>query len=143
MAKKTYPKGISIGPDQEIELLEIDYNSSSVLELDEFHGSYSNDVLRNYASAKDPLGRFWNKTETACVVACCGIDAFGIWPEEIVEAIKDLDIRALVDQLESIKEKVWSSDAQIIGYHRLNYNFAKESFLGLLDYLIIEIKRWI
>lgn len=142
MAQVTERERLSIGPDKEIILLEFDYDSSPVLEIDTFQGSYSDDVLRQYAIAKDSLGQFWNKVETGCLVACCGIHAFELWPDDIARAVQELDKLALLMQLESLKNQVLNSDKQIVGYQRLNNYFAKISFLELLDHLITEVKKW-
>lgn len=142
MARMTERKRLSIGPDEKIILLEFDYDNSPVLEIDAFLGSYSDDVLLKYANAKDPLGQFWNKVETGCLVACCGIHAFELWPDDIARAVQELDKLTLLKQLENLKNQVVNSTEQIVSYHRLNYNFAKISFLELLDYLITEVKKW-
>jgi hypothetical protein len=134
-------KTISIGPKREINLLELHYGTDAILEIDEHLGPFSSDATFKYSNVRDPLSEFWNKTETVCVAGCCGIDAFNIWSEEIVEAVKDLDIKTLVNQLERIKEQVLNSSANIISYSRLNYNFARMSFLELIDYLLTEIKQ--
>ncbi|MGA0556766.1 DUF6331 family protein [Larkinella sp. VNQ87] len=131
---------ISIGPDQEIKLIEFDYDPDSVLEVDELLG-YSSDAIAKYHNAKDPLGQFWNYLETECLAGCCGIDAFGLWPEDIAKAVKKLDKKGLLEQLEQLRARVVNSREQIVGYHRLNYNFARLSFLELLDYLITEVKK--
>ncbi|NID09543.1 DUF6331 family protein [Fibrivirga algicola] len=129
-----------IGPDKEIILLEFDYDSSPVLEVDAFLGSYSDDVMLKYANAKDPLGQFWNKAETVCMIACCGIYAFDLWPDNIAKVVQELDKVGLLKQLENLKNQVLNSSEQIVSYYRLNQNFAKVSFLELLNYLITEVK---
>ena len=134
---------LSIGPEKAIELLAFDYDTDSKLEINERLGPFSSDATFKYSNVKDPLTEFWNKTETECIAGCCGIGAFGIWPEQIVDAVKELDINTLVNQLERIKEEVLASDAGIISYSRLNYNFARVSFLELIDYLLTEVKKWL
>ena len=134
---------LSISPEKEIELLGFNYDTDSELEIDERLGPFSNNVTFKYSNVRDPLGEFWNKSETVCVADCCGVYAFDIRPEQIVDVIKNLDIDTLVNQLEGVKEQVLASDAQIISYHRLNYNFARVSFLELLDYLITQVKQWV
>jgi len=132
---------ISIGPDTELVLIEFEYDKNAVLELDKFMGSYSNEVMLQYANAEDSLGKFWNKLETECVVGCCGIIAFGLWPEQIAKAVQELDRENLLMELERLRDLVLSSDKQIIGYYRLNQYFAKVSFLSLLDHLITEVSK--
>ncbi len=134
---------LSVSPEKEIYLLGFNYDTDSELEIDERLGPFSNDATFKYSNVRDPLGEFWNKTETICVAGCCGIGAFDIGPEQIVDAVKDLDIETLVNQLERVKEQVLASDAQIISYDRLNYNFARVSFLELIDYLIAEVQQWV
>ncbi|WP_138990034.1 DUF6331 family protein [Larkinella sp. C7] len=134
---------ISIGPEKEIILLDFNYDTDSILEINECLGPFSSDITFKYSNVRDPLSEFWNKTEIACIAGCCGINAFVLWPEEIVEVVKSLDIETLVSQLERVKEQVLVSDAQIITYRRLNYNFARSSFLELMDYLLTEIKQWV
>ncbi|GAB3897230.1 hypothetical protein GCM10028803_15500 [Larkinella knui] len=134
---------ISIGPEKGITLLEFSYDTDSILEINERLGPFSSDITFKYSHVRDSLSEFWNKTEKACMADCCGISAFVLWPEEIVEVVKFIDIETLVRQLERVKEQVLGSDAQIITYRRLNYNFARRSFLELMDYLLTEIKQWI
>lgn len=141
MARMAQRERISIGPDKEMELLEFDYESSPVLELDEFLGSDSHNISLKYASIEESLGQFWNKLETDCSVDCCGIQAFGLWPDEIAKATQELDKANLLKQLETLKNQVLNSSEQIISYHRFNQNFAKISFLELLDHLIKEVKK--
>jgi hypothetical protein len=143
MAGLIEPNTLSIGPDRELVLLEFDYDTDIILEIDSNLGPFSSDATFKYSTVRNPLAEFWNKAETDCVAGCCGINAFGLWPEEIVEVIKYLDTPTLVKQLERIQETVLASDAQIISYLRLNYNFARVSFLELIDYLITEIKQWL
>ncbi|MRS59997.1 DUF6331 family protein [Larkinella terrae] len=139
----TQLKTLSIGPEKKIYLLDSDCGTDSVLEIKEQLGPFSSDITFKYSNVRSPLSQFWNNLETFCVAGCCGIDAFDFWPEAIVEAIKELYIETLVKQLERIKEEVLHSEAEIIGFRRLNHSFARTSFLVLIDYLITEVKQWL
>ena len=134
---------LSISPEKEIALLGFNYDTDLALEIDERTGPFSSDATYKYSNVRDPLEEFWNRTETVCAAGCCGVGAFDIEPESIVDVVKYLDIKTLVKQLERVKEQVLASDAKIISYHRLNYNFARVSFLEFIDYLIVEVKQWI
>ncbi len=134
---------LPVSPRKEIHLLGFNYDTDSELAIDERLGPFSSDSTFKYSNVRDPLGEFWNKIETICVAGCCGIGAFDIGPERIVDAVKDLDIVTLVNQLKRVKEQVLVSDAQIISYKRLNYNFARVSFLELINYLITEVQQWL
>jgi hypothetical protein len=141
MDRIVHSSTLPISAEKEITLLGYNYDTDTKLEIDEGLGPFSSDATFKYSNVRDPLGEFWNKTETICVAGCCGIDAFDIGPEQIVDAVKDLDIKTLFSQLERVKEQVVASDAQIISYHRLNYNFARVSFLEIINYLIAEVKQ--
>lgn len=143
MAKVVESSMLYVSPDKAIELRGFDYDTGTILEIDERLGPFSSDATVKYSNVRDPLREFWNRTETVCVAGCCGVGAFGIEPEEILDVVKELDSRTLLDQLERIREQVLRSDATIISYHRLNYNFERNSFLELLDYLIGQIKQWL
>ncbi|WP_338876403.1 DUF6331 family protein [Spirosoma sp. SC4-14] len=143
MARIVYSRTLQISPEKKIELLGFNCDTDSELEIDERLGPFSSDATVKYSNVRDPLSEFWNMTETTCVAECCGIDAFDISPEAIVDAVKNLDSNTLIRQLERIQEEVLASDAQLISYNRLNYNFARVSFLELMDYLITEVKQWV
>ncbi|MGF7218939.1 hypothetical protein GGR92_005118 [Spirosoma lacussanchae] len=131
---------VSIGPDKEMKLLDFDYKTSSILELDELLGNSSDDIVR-FIDAKNSLRQFWNKLETNCVAGCCGIDAFAFWPEDIAIAVEELGRKDLLEQLEQLRNRVVATNEQVVYYHRFNYLFAKQSFLELLDYLLTEVKK--
>jgi hypothetical protein len=132
-----------VGPEREIVLLNFDYDTDSIIEINERLGPFSSDATYKYSNVRDPLREFWDKTETACVVGCCGLNAFNFWPEQIVDVVKDSDIETLVKQLERVKEQVLASDAQIVRYNRFNESFARVSFLEMMDYLITEVRQWL
>ena len=96
---------LPVSPGKEIYLLGFNYDTDLELAIDERLGPFSSDSTFKYSNVRDPLGEFWNKTETICVAACCGVGAFDIGPEQIVDAVKDLDIVTLVNQLERVKNK--------------------------------------
>ncbi|HPH99701.1 MAG TPA: DUF6331 family protein [Chitinophagaceae bacterium] len=89
----------------------------------------------------EPIDELWAKLETECVSACCGIDAFGLWPEDIAKAVETMDKAALIHDLKNIKKELtFKNEAVILISGRLNNLFDKMVFLQLVDHLIEQIE---
>lgn len=67
---------ISIGKDKWITFIDLVDGQRDAIELDE--------ILK-------PVEPFLNMLETECVAACCGVDAYSLWPDDIATAAKRLD----------------------------------------------------
>lgn len=111
---------ISIGKDRWIEQIEIDTKLTPA-ELDDL--MYSTRT-------------FWDALVTECVVECCGIDALGLWPEDITKAAGQFDQAYLYRELSLLKSIVQMLDNDVVVVHRLNNYFHKSVFIKLLDHII-------
>jgi hypothetical protein len=118
MADKEY---ISTGKFKRINWVQIDPVSNDIFPVDEFMA---------------PTLEFWDRLETECVSECCGIDAFGFWPEEIEKAVSDLNKKELIDNLQAMKNAVLSCHSPIIRARKLNHLFDRSVFIQLLDHII-------
>ncbi|ACA94973.1 MULTISPECIES: DUF6331 family protein [Burkholderia cepacia complex] len=73
--------------------------------------------------------------EIHCVAECCGIDAFGFWPDEITVALDTQDSDALtrlIDDLLSIRHAIEALPSDIVVSKRINQYFRKMVMLELL-----------
>lgn len=76
--------------------------------------------------------------ETNCVAGCCGIDAFGFWPDEIATALDRWppDARArLADDLLSVRRAIDALPADVVVSTRMNQYFRKTVMLELLAHI--------
>jgi hypothetical protein len=113
-------KDISIGQDRWIKWVELDPNDADLYNLDHL---------------LEPLEQLWQNLETECVAACCGIDAFALWPEDIENASKDLNTIELKNHLVQLKKDVSQVGTNIIVSKRLNNRFDKKVFIQLVDHI--------
>lgn len=111
---------ISIGQDKWIKWIELDPNDESLFNVDQLF---------------EPTEQFWKYLETECVAACCGIDAFALWPEDIKNASKHFDLTELKDQLSTMKDDVVQVYKNVIISKRLNNLFDKKVFIQLIDHI--------
>lgn len=81
---KTNRNVISIGKARWITFVELDGRQSSAIELDE--------ILK-------PIEPFLDSLEKECVAACCGIDAYTLWPEDIAGATNNPNSLTCHDRL--------------------------------------------
>jgi Family of unknown function (DUF6331) len=81
---------------------------------------------------------FLQSLETECVVDCCGIDAFGLWPEQIAKAVGTLSQREreeLATSLLSVQGEIEQLPSDTVVSTRLNQYFRKPVFLELLAHI--------
>lgn len=83
---------------------------------------------------------FWNGLETECLVACCGIDAYGFWPEDIQRVKATIDAVQVSEILARALSEIEMSDKEFVGAERLNNYLYKDVFIALLDHLIEELR---
>jgi hypothetical protein len=82
-----------------------------------------------------PMQEFWMLLESNCVAGCCGIDAFGLWPEDIQRASKGLADASLRDKFAALRTFVQQSGASTFVSTRLNNFFDRAVLLQLLDHI--------
>ncbi|VWB57217.1 hypothetical protein BLA14095_02525 [Burkholderia lata] len=123
MNGKPHKDDISIGPDRWIEFGDLSGGQAQALAIDP--------CLAEVMPLIDAL-------ETDCVAACCGIDAFGFWPDEIAVAVgsRDRDALArLADDLLSVQRSIDALPSDLVVSTRMNQYFRKAVVLELLAHI--------
>ena len=118
--KKEHRNDISVGKDQWIIFEDLENQQDDAIEID------------HYMEVLMPM---WQALETQCVAGCCGIDAFDLWPNDVLENTADLDHKKLLRELKALRETISNFDKKIVVSSRLNNYFTKNTFLKLLDHL--------
>ena len=111
---------ISIGENAWIEFIELDDQQKIAIELDE--------ILK-------PIEPFLNLLETECVAACCGIDAYALWPEDIAVAKTQSCISDLSRVIGTVREQIGGTDGASFVSHRMNNFFHRKTLLQLVDHI--------
>ncbi len=79
--------------------------------------------------------QFWNLLEQECVSACCGIDAFIFWSEDVSHIAKQCGREELKFQFSQIIKAVLIIDSEVFISKRLNTFFKKSALLKLLCHI--------
>ncbi|ELW9447634.1 hypothetical protein KDW19_08475 [Burkholderia cenocepacia] len=123
MNRNAHKNDIGIGQDRWIECGDLPVDLSDAIDVDP------------HLAAVMPL---IDALETNCVAGCCGIDAFGLWSDEIAVALDTWDADALtrlVDDLLSIRHAIEALPSDIVVSKRINQYFRKTAMLELLAHL--------
>ncbi|WP_458765102.1 DUF6331 family protein [Cupriavidus basilensis] len=73
--------------------------------------------------------------ETECVADCCGIDAYGFWPDAIARAAMQAGLPDLAERIAQVRERVASSGGDVFLSHRMNNYFDRQVLLQLIDHI--------
>ncbi len=122
---KPHPNDISVGPDRWITFIDLEERQSAAIEIDE--------ILK-------PVFPFLELLENDCVAECCGIDAYTLWPDDIVEACRQFDPLELLQKIEQIRKRVSDTDGDVVVSHKINNYFDKGVFLRLIDHITSSIR---
>lgn len=117
---KPDPSDISIGKDEWIPFIDVVGRQQNAVSID--------DMLT-------PLDSFLKSLETECVAACCGIDAFALWPEDIRRASAEVDRKQLAEALASLRRFVESSPSDVFVSEKLNNYFDRQVLLWIIDHI--------
>lgn len=123
---KEHEHDISIGKDQWILFGDLKNDQSNAVEIDPL---------------MEELIPMWKALETQCVSACCGIDAYDLWEEEVLKNTVDLDKRLLIDQLSRLKVRISGLENDILVSSMLNNYFTKTTFLQVIEHLLRVCKN--
>ena len=113
---KPNPNDISIGEDRWITFIDVAGRQDNAVSID--------DMLA-------PLDSFWSALETECVAACCGIDAFALWPEDIRRVSALTDHKLLAESFASLRRFVEGSVSDVFVSQKLNNYLTGKSCCGL------------
>lgn len=113
-------KDISIGQDKWIKWIEPDQNT----------------IAFAIDAEIKPTEQLWRFLETQCVSACCGIDAFGLWPDDLKKAKTLLANPTIKQEFIDLKEKIMIIDKKVISSSLINNVFDKSVFIELVDHVI-------
>jgi len=117
---KPNPNDISIGKDEWITFIDVVGRQDKAVSID--------DMLT-------PLDSFWKALETECVAACCGIDAFALWPEDIERVSAATDRKLLAEALASLRRFVESCASDVFVSQKLNNYFDRRVLLEIIDHI--------
>jgi hypothetical protein len=123
MGRRPHKNDISIGQDCWIRFGNLAGGQARAVQIDP------------YLAAVMP---FLDSLETECVVDCCGIDAFGLWPEQIEKAVGSLSQRErerLASSLLSVQGDIERLPSDTVVSTRMNQYFRKEVFLEVLAHI--------
>ena len=112
---------ISIGKDEWLPYFDLEGRYESAVEID---------FLICDAS------EVWTVLETQCVAACCGIEAFEFWPEDVQKAAAHLDVASAIQKLVRLRSSIENLPANVFLSRRMNSYFDKRQFTLLLDHLL-------
>lgn len=111
---------ISIDKDKWITCIALDH-TQAILDIDAF---------------LEPTISFWKYLETNCVSACCGIEAFALWPEDIKHAKQQMNDLHIKQKFEKLKyDLLEQSETQLISSY-LNNLFHKTVFIQLINHIV-------
>lgn len=108
-----------------------DTNRISWIDVDSFGDNIID--IDSWISAHED---FWRGIETNCVAACCGLDAFSFYAEDITNAASYIDKGKLLNDLSRLKCDLISVDGTVVTSSRLNSTLHKQVFLQLIDHII-------
>ncbi|AZQ56284.1 DUF6331 family protein [Burkholderia cenocepacia] len=123
MNQKAHKNDIDIGPDRWIEGGDLAGGHEHAIDIDP------------HLAAVMPL---IDALEIHCLAGCCGIDAFGLWPDEIAAALDTWDLDALtrlLDDLLSVEHAIDAVSSDIVVSKRINQYFRKTVMLALLAHI--------
>ena len=118
---REHENDISIGKDQWIIFDDLESDRESAVNIDPLMVG---------------LQSMWCALETECESACCGIDAYGLWEEDIKKNTSEFSQAEIVNKLESLKAELSSFEGEVLVSNKLNNYFTKNTFLQIVDHLI-------
>lgn len=120
---KIHDSDISINQDKWISWIELDQNKIP-LDIDSF---------------LQPTIPFWTALETECVSACCGIDAFAMWPDDIQKAKRQLNDDLIKQKFQTLRSDLSKQTDLVFSSSYINNIFDKRLFLQIVDHIISNL----
>lgn len=87
----------------------------------------------------EPTKPFWNLLQTECVSACCGIDAFNLWGENIQKISIQVDINFYKKEFKLLISNIYQIESTNLASSFLNNLFDKKLFIKILDHIIAHL----
>lgn len=82
---------------------------------------------------------FWKALEIFCVAACCGLNAFRFYSDDIKNAAHHTDKELLKSDLSILKSNLISSEKAVVISSNLNNLVDKKVFIQLLDHILSNL----
>jgi hypothetical protein len=123
MSDRPHKNDISIGKDRWITAGDLGTGQTDAVEID------------HHLATVMP---FIEGLETECVAECCGIDAFGLWPDSIRKVLANMgkaDISKLIVGLTAAQNAIAQMPSDIVVSTRMNQYFRKEALLEILSHM--------
>jgi hypothetical protein len=123
MGRRPHKNDISIGQDRWITFGDLEGGQVRAFQID---------------PSLAPIMPFLESLETECVVGCCGIDALGLWPEQIEKVVGTLGPRErddLATSLLAVQGEIKQAPTDTVVSTRMNQYFRKEVFLEVLEHI--------
>lgn len=111
---------IRIGEDRWIPFVELNDEFDNAIELDP--------IL-------SPIAAFLDQLEIHCVAGCCGIDAYGLWPEEIAAAARNTDIKDLARAVDDVLADLNEVPGNAFVSRRMNNYFHRQTLIPLIEHI--------
>lgn len=111
---------ISIGEDKWIPFIDLQGKHHDAVGIDEW---------------LVPILPLLDWLETECVADCCGIDAYGFWPDAIARAAMQAGLPDLAERIAQVRERVAGAGGDVFLSHRMNNYFDRQVLLQLIDHI--------
>ena len=111
---------ISIGEDKWIPFIDLQGKYHDAVDIDEWLA---------------PILPLLDRLETECVADCCGIDAYGFWPDAIARAAMQAGLPDLAERNAQVRERVAGAGGDVFLSHRMNNYFDRQVLLQLIDHI--------
>jgi len=112
---------IPIGEDEWISYTEVEGRTDNATDVDPLMG---------------PVEGFIRSLETDCLTACCGINAFSFWPEDIKKSAQRCTDPELVKKLTIYKNQIDELSSECVRSSILCQIFDRKVLLKILDHII-------
>ena len=123
---KKHKHDISIGKDQWIIFEDLENGQPDAVKIDP--------LMVN-------LFPMWKALETQCVSECCGIDAYGLWSEDVLKSTEALNRKELIKMPITLASEIQGIEKNILVSSTLNNYFTKSTFLKVIDHLLCVYKN--
>lgn len=79
---------------------------------------------------------FWQALEVHCIAECCGIDAFDLSPDEIIQTIKGYDQKLIKENLNALLKELESTDIKYVSSDIFNHYSTSKDFINRIQNIV-------